>query len=132
MNQIRCKPLLFGLLAGYALYCLAVPALLSIRHLLPEFLDWIFWLYILWPYPLVLALQTWATPQSIASNLLVYTCGLLIVFAWGRWLQQRFGASRPNGWALAALAFWLWAVPLLLFEWALSWGLSALGYPVGE
>src|SRR5262245_13187522 len=113
MTQLRRSPLLLGLLAAYVTYCLAVPVLFAIEHYLPKPMDWPLFLYIVWPYPLVLALQTWARPQSIQSNLLVYGLGLVLVFAWGRWLQSRFGPSRPVGWILLALVPWLWAPPVI-------------------
>ena len=132
LTRAKAEPLVTSLVAAYAAYCALVPFVFTIENRLPKFMDWPFLLYIVWPYPLALALQTWARPQSLASNVLVYGLGLLVVFAWARWLQRRFGAGRPRGWPLAALAFWLWAPPLVALEWSVSLGLSALGYSVGE
>ncbi len=84
----------------------------------------------LWPYPALMALQTWPVFESLWP--LFTLAGLGLVLAFAALLRGSFGAfSEPTLRARLSAAV-LWYVPLFLSQailWLVIW---SLGYPVGE
>ncbi|MBI4390987.1 MAG: hypothetical protein HY575_03815 [candidate division NC10 bacterium] len=84
----------------------------------------------LWPYPVFLALQTWAAVESLWPLFIVAGLGLVVAFA--ALLRRSFRAFlEPTWWEYLAAAV-LWYVPLFLSQAVLLLVIWSLGYPVGE
>jgi hypothetical protein len=84
-----------------------------------------------WPYPVVLALQTWPVfEESLWPLIMLGGLGLVIAFA--AFLRSSFHAlAQPTWWARVS-AVVLWYVPLFLSQAVLLLVMWSLGYPVGE
>ncbi len=86
----------------------------------------------LWPYPLILSLQSWIDMNSW-TFLLFYPLGLGLVIIFGHYFQKIFKISDDRKWYSHAYLILLWPIPLILLQVisAAFVGL-VLGLPVGE
>ena len=85
---------------------------------------------VLWPYPLMLALQTWIPLGSLFW--VFFVGGLFVTIAFGFFLQRRFPAlSKGSRWSYAS-ALVLWSVPLVIIEVAVIAVVWVMGLPIGE
>ena len=115
---------------GYVLFSsLAIVGRLA-KPALGELADLLGMSAIVWPYPLMLALQTWISPGSLFW--LFFLGGLLLTVGSGFLLQRRFPVLSQRGWLAHASALVLWCVPLILLEVIVVAAVFAMGYPVGE
>ena len=87
--------------------------------------------FFLWPYPLILALQTWISTASnfwFAADLLGF--GMVIIF--GLYLQQLLKISNGSFYT-RAWSVLLFPIPLILLQVFVALFVSViLGLPVGE
>jgi len=87
---------------------------------------------LLWPYTLLLALQHWVEPMSPFSFIVADIFGLLLVAVFVEAVLTWWSPDQTNNRILLRLTPFLWYVPLLLVQVAVSALFGALGYPVGE
>jgi hypothetical protein len=94
---------------------------------LAEFLQWGLFF---WPYPALLALQTWGPSPWVIVALQLTGLGLVVAF--GVWLRGTFAVfSEQTRWG-GALAAVVWCLPLIVFQLVLVLVMVALGFKVGE
>lgn len=116
--------------AGYVLFSgLAVVGHLA-KPALGEVADFLAMSAVVWPYPLMLALQTWVSPGSLSWAFLAG--GLFITVLSGLFLQRRFPILSQGTWWSHAAALTLWCIPLVVLEAIVVAAVWAMGYPVGE
>lgn len=121
---------LIEMLAGYSLFSsLAIVGRIA-RPVLGELADVLLMSAALWPYGLMLALQTWIPPGSWFG--MFFVGGLLLTILWGIVLQRRFPALSRSTWWSHACALVLWCVPLVLLEAVVVGAVWAAGFPIGE
>jgi len=115
---------------GYVVFSsLAVVGHLA-KPTLGEVADFLAMSAVVWPYPLMLALQAWVSPGSLSWPFFVG--GLFITVLTGLFLQRRFPALSRGTWWSHAAALTLWCVPLVVLEAIVVAAVWAMGYPVGE
>ncbi len=88
--------------------------------------------FFLWPYPLLLALQSYLPPASASSWVGGLVFGFLIVLATATAAERLLGPRRwvgPRRWAIAAAVTFLPLLVVTLTVWSLA---QAAGLPVGE
>ena len=113
-------------LAFSSLFLLARP----LKPILGEFADIFQMTAYFWPYPIVLALQTWPVFESLWPLFILAGLGLVVAFA--ALLRKSFHAFfEPTWWGRLSAAV-LWYVPLFLAQAILLLVIWSLGYPVGE
>ncbi len=116
--------------AGYVVYSsLAVLGHLA-KPTLGEVADFLAMSAVVWPYPLMLALQTWASPGSLSW--LFFIGGLFVAVVFGVFIQRRFPILSQGTWWSHAAALTLWFIPLVVLEVITVATVWAIGYPVGE
>ncbi len=117
---------------GYVLYSLLPIIGMSIGDSLGEYGEIFGFSIILWPYPLMLSLQSWIDVNS-RILLLFYPLGLGLVVIFGHYFQKVFKLSGDRQWYLYVWLILLWPIPLILLKVisvAFVW--FVLGLPVGE
>lgn len=83
----------------------------------------------LWPYPAMLALQSFRPGAWVPAALQIAGLALVVMFA--TWLGRTFAVFARRTWPGGALAALLWCVPLILFQGVLLLVARALGLPAG-
>jgi hypothetical protein len=86
----------------------------------------------LWPYPLLLCLQTWLHPDKSINFIIAYIVGFSLILFFSSWIQRIYGFNKPKRIVALSLSLFLWYVPLLLIQVILYFSISLMGYPVGE
>jgi hypothetical protein len=115
---------------GYIVFSsLAVVGHLA-KPMLGEVADFLAMSAVVWPYPLMLALQTWVSPGSLSWAFLAG--GLVITVLSGLFLQRRFPILSQETWWSHAAALTVWCVPLVILEAIAVAAVWAMGYPIGE
>ena len=87
----------------------------------------------LWPYPLLLALQTIVSPNSLVNSFIADLLGFSIVLVVALLLERALGPRAQRRWVAISLGLISWPIALALFEivvWALA--THVLGWPTGE
>ena len=97
-----------------------------------ELADALWMTSVLWPYPLILALQHWVPNPGMACFLTVFVGGLLLVFLFGSYLERRYPSLSKRSWRAYALSCVLWYVPLLVVQIVVVCAVWTMGYPIGE
>ena len=87
----------------------------------------------LWPYPLILSLQSWVDINSWVTVLLFYILGLGLVVIFGHYFQKIFKIGSEKKWYSYAWLIIIWPIPLILLQ-VISAAFVGLilGLPVGE
>ena len=131
-NLFTKYPVISWMSVGYVLYSLLPFIGMAIGDSLGEYGE-IFGLSVfLWPYPLILSLQSWIETNSM-TLLLFYPLGLGLVIIFGHYFQKIFKISDERKWYLYVWLILMWPIPLILLQVvsaAFVW--FVLGYPVGE
>ncbi len=119
----------------YALISLSMPMSIVLKSTLGEVTDVVMMLGYLWPYPLLLSLQSVLPAQGVGSLVafgLVVLSGLAIVWSFTSYVQKRLGHDNWSDPRAYVWAPWLWFLPLMALQ-AGVYGLAFLaGLPVGE
>ena len=120
---------------AYALVSLSMPMGMILKPMLGEAADAVSMVGMLWPYPLLLGLQSVLPARGAGMFVVVgavVLLGLGIVWSFTSHVQTRLGYntwSEPRAYLWAP---WLWSVPLIGLQ-AVVFGLAFLaGLPVGE
>jgi len=103
-----------------------------LKPFIGEFGDMLQMLIILWPYPLILALQTWIPNPGNWVSMSIILGGLLLVLSFGLYLQTKFPSFSSSRWWVHIAAFFLWYVPLFIVQILCVLVVALLGYPIGE
>ena len=87
----------------------------------------------LWPYPLLLAIQTIVNPDPLVNWLIADLLGFLIVLGVALLLERALGPRAQRRWVAISLGLISWPIALVLFE-VIVWVLATfvLGWPTGE
>jgi hypothetical protein len=130
MSNFSGYRLVSEMAVGYVVYSsLAVVGHLA-KPTLGEVADFLAMSAVVWPYPLMLALQTWVSPGSLSWLFLVG--GLIVTVLFGILLQRRLPVLSQGTWWSHAAALTLWCIPLVVLEAIVVAAVWAMGYPVGE
>ncbi len=117
---------------GYVLYSLLPFIGMAIGDNLGEYGEIFRFSMFLWPYPLILSLQSWIDMSS-RTLLLFYPLGLVLVIIYGHYFQRIFRISGDGKWHLHVWFILMWPIPLIVLQVisvAFVW--FVLGLPVGE
>ena len=115
---------------GYVVFTsLAVVGHLA-KPTLGEVADFLAMSAVVWPYPLMLAFQTWVSPGSLSWVFIAG--GLFITVLSGLFLQRQFPILSQGAWWSHVAALTLWFIPLVVLEAIVVAAVWAMGYPVGE
>ncbi len=117
---------------GYVLSSLLPVIGMAIGDSLGEYGEIFGFSTLLWPYPLILSLQSWIDINS-GALLLLYPIGLGLVIIFGHYFQKIFKISGERKWYLYVWLILMWPIPLILLQVisvAFVW--FVLGLPVGE
>ncbi len=117
---------------GYVLYSLLPFIGMVIDESLGEYGEIFGFSIILWPYPLILSLQSWIDMNS-RTLLFFYPLGLGLVIIFGHYVQKIFKISGDRKWYSYVWSVLMWPIPLILLQVisaAFVW--FVLGLPVGE
>jgi hypothetical protein len=130
MSDISRYRFVSEMAAGYVVFSsLAVVGHLA-KPTLGEVADFLAMSVVVWPYPMMLALQAWVSPGSLSWPFLV---GGLFITVWsGLFLLRRFPILSQATWWSHAAALTLWCIPLVVLEAIVVAAVWAMGYPVGE
>lgn len=118
------------MLGGYVAFSsLAIVGRVA-EPLLGELADMLAMSAVLWPYPFMLALQTWIPPGTLFGAF--FAGGLLVTVLWGGFLQRRFPVlSNRTSWSRTS-ALVVWCIPLVVLELAVIAAVWVMGFPIGE
>ena len=131
-NLFNKNPVISWLSLGYVLYSLLPLIGMVIDDSLGEYGEIFVFSMFLWPYPLILTLQSWINMDSTIL-LLIYPLGLGIVIIFGHYFEMIFKISSDREWYFYIWLILLWPIPLILLQVisaAFVW--LVLGLPVGE
>ena len=133
MKSVFSKyPVICWMSVGYVLYSLLPFVGMAIGDSLGEYGEIFRYSMILWPYPLILSLQSWIDMSS-RTLLLFYPLGLVLVIIYGHYFQKVFKISGDGKWHLHVWFILMWPIPLIVLQIisaAFVW--FVLGLPVGE
>jgi len=117
-------------MAGYYLaFSFLLPIGKALKPFLGEVADVLQIAAYFWPYPVLLALQSWPAAQGLWPMIIV--AGLLIVLGFATIIQKRFPVfSEPKRWA-HVLALVLWYIPVFVAQGLVILVIWSLGYPIG-
>ena len=122
-------------IVAYGLVSFSMPMGIILKPALGEVADVIMMLGFLWPYPLLLSLQSVLPAQGVAALLafgVVVLLGLGVVWLFTSGVQERLGHDKWSNPRAYVWAPWLWYLPLVALQ-AAVYGLAFLvGLPVGE
>jgi hypothetical protein len=103
-----------------------------LRPAIGEISDLLMMTAFFWPYPLTLALQKIANPDTWPSWVLGYALGLGLVFMTGVWMDRILVARVGRRWVVWTAGLLAWPVVLILFELGVFFVTAVvLGWPVG-
>ena len=131
-NLFTKYPVISWMSVGYVLYSLLPFIGMAIGDSLGEYGEIFRFSMFLWPYPLILSLQSWIDMNS-RTLLLFYPLGLGLVIIYGHYFQKIFKISGDRKWYLYVWSILMWPIPLILLQVisvAFVW--FVLGLPVGE
>ncbi len=125
-------PVICWMSLGYVLYSLLPFVGMAIGDSLGEYGEIFRFTMFLWPYPLILSLQSWIDMNS-RTLLLFYPLGLVLVIISGHYFQKVFKISGDRKWYLHVWFILMWPIPLIILQVisvAFVW--FVLGLPIGE
>ena len=131
-NSFTKYPVISWMSVGYVLYSLLPLIGMAIGESLGEYDEIFGYSMFLWPYPLILTLQSWVDMNS-TTLLLIYPLGLGLVIIFGHYFEKIFKISSDREWYFYVWLILLWPIPLILLQVisaAFVW--FVLGLPVGE
>jgi hypothetical protein len=120
---------------AYGLVSFSMPMGMILKPTLGEVADVVSMLGFLWPYPLLLSLQSLLPAQGVGAFLaigVIVLLGLGVVWWFTSYVQERLGYDKWSNPRAYVWAPWLWFLPLVALQ-AAVYGLAFLvGLPVGE
>ncbi len=117
---------------GYVLYSLLPLIGMAIGDSLGEYGEIFGYSMFLWPYPLILTLQSWMDMNS-TTLLLFYPLGLVLVIIFGHYFEKIFKISSDREWYFYVWLILLWPIPLIILQViSATFVWLVLGLPVGE
>ncbi|TSC75888.1 MAG: hypothetical protein G01um101430_58 [Parcubacteria group bacterium Gr01-1014_30] len=135
MKKLILKyPLATWMSIGYLIFIaiLFIGIFLNRFAVFGEFGDALSMTFFLWPYPLVLALQTWINPSGINFLLFAYPLGLGLVIFFGFYLQRLLKISNESPYS-HVWSILLFPIPLILLQvFVAGFVYFVLGLPIGE
>ena len=128
-------PIVIVGIVAYGLVSFSTPMGIILKPTLGEVGDVVTMLGFLWPYPLLLSLQSLLPAQGVGALLasgVVVLLGLGVVWLFTSYVQERLGHDEWSNPRAYVWAPWLWFLPLVALQ-AAVYGLAFLvGLPVGE
>lgn len=122
-------------IVAYGLVSFSMPMGIILKPALGEVADVVMMLGFLWPYPLLLSLQSVLPAQGVGASLaygVVVLLGLGVVWLFTAYVQERLGHDTWGNPRAYVWAPWLWFLPLAVLQ-AAVYGLAfVVGLPVGE
>lgn len=120
---------------AYGLVSFSMPMGMILKPTLGEVADVVSMLGLLWPYPLVLVLQSVLPVRGVGAFLaigVVVLLGLGVVWSFTSYVQKRLGYGRWSNPRAYLWAPWLWFAPLVALQ-SVVYGLAFwASLPVGE
>ncbi len=132
ISDLKHRPLVVASSCVYLIFCLLAPLGWYSEHQGTGNLVWLQLTAVIWPYPLLLALQTWVSSDAPSSFIVADILGLVVVLGFVGYLETRWSPFEGRRRVLLRLAPVLWCIPLALIQVSLAAVVGALGYPVGE